>query len=139
MLVVKNNNDECISYSVPVRVNGEDTNLQLIYRFDTDAFEILGLWDGLSDNGVPSRDYRQLQDGDQVDFRFLVKSDLKDDGEETVVKGFTVNGNVTVDDEELGDGIYAYSMVFEDIFGGETETPWAIMTVEDGEISVELS
>lgn len=139
MMVALGFTDDYILYTVPVQVNGSDTNLRLLYHQDSGEYEVIGIWDGLeAESGMASRDIKKLADGDEVEFIFDA-ADL-DSGEDAsfIGGGFTVSGPVTVQEAELFDGTYYYEYEITDIFGNTYESDFAILTVTDGEMTISL-
>ncbi|MEG0763208.1 MAG: clostripain-related cysteine peptidase [Oscillospiraceae bacterium] len=131
--------DDYILYTVPVTVNGNATNLRMLYHTATEEYEVIGTWDGIDeDSGMSSREVKRLKDGDVVTFTFAA-ADL-DSGEAYEFDGdsFTVNGDVIAEEATLFDGTYYYQYSITDIFGNEHESDMAMMTTQNGEITVEL-
>lgn len=99
-------------YSVPILLNGEEYNLQVVYDFNTEEWEIIGAARGLSDNGMAGKELRQLEEGDVITTIWQLASFSGDDEfemytvEELVVSADTAFGEIS-----LPDGNYA--MVFE--------------------------
>ncbi|MEA5041862.1 MAG: clostripain-related cysteine peptidase [Oscillibacter ruminantium] len=139
MMVALNFTDEYILYTVPVQVNGEDTNLRLLYHMDSGVYEVIGTWDGVdAQSGMASRDVRKLQDGDTVDFVFDA-ADLNT-GEDTsfVAEGFTVSGPIIAEEAVLFDGTYYYEYELTDLFGNVYTSDLAVLTVENGEMTISM-
>lgn len=131
--------DDYILYTVPVKVNGSPTNLRMLYHMDTAEYEVIGTWDGIDrESGMSSREVKKLADGDKVTLVFTA-ADL-DTGETYEFDGdsFTVSGPVAAEEAVLFDGVYYYQYAVTDIFGKEYESDMAMMTSQDGEITVEL-
>jgi hypothetical protein len=38
-------------YSVPAKVNGQETNLHAIYDYSAEEYRVLGTYDGITDSG----------------------------------------------------------------------------------------
>ena len=139
MMVALNFTDEYILYTVPVQVNGEGTNLRLLYHMDSGVYEVIGTWDGVDvQSGMASRDVRKLQDGDTVNFVFDA-ADLNT-GEDTsfVAEGFTVSGPIIAEEAVLFDGTYYYEYELTDLFGNVYTSDLAVLTVENGEMTISM-
>ena len=139
MMVAVSFTDDYILYTVPVQVNGADTNLRMLYHMDGGEYEIIGTWDGVdTESGMASRDVKKLRDGDVVDFVFDA-ADL-DTGEDTsfVAEGFTVSGPIVAEEATLFDGTYYYEYELTDIFGNVYTSDFAMLTVENGEMTVSM-
>ena len=72
--------DDYNLYSVPVMLNGERTNLQVVYSFTNERWDILGAWDGIDENGQASKEITLLEDGDEITLVWLVSADSGDGG-----------------------------------------------------------
>lgn len=137
MMVALSFTDEYILYTVPVQVNGKETNLRMLYHQDSGEYEVIGVWDGVdAGSGMASRDVKKLQDGDVVEFVFDAAN--LDSGEDAsfVGGGFTVSGPVIAEEATLFDGTYYYEFEITDIFGKTYESDYAILTVANGEMSI---
>lgn len=131
-------NDDYIVYTVPIRLNGQETNLRMSYYYDSASYEIHGAWDGIDEeSGMSSKEVRKLKDGDTVEFLFLA-ADLESEEVYTFeFGGFTVKGSIVVEEATLFDAIYYYEYEIIDIFGRTYTSDFAIMVSVDGEITIE--
>lgn len=131
--------EDYILYTVPVTVNGEETNLRMIYHYATESYKIVGTWDGIdSETGMSSRNVGQLADGDVVEFLFGSADLTSGEGSIFAHGGFTVNGQPVVEEATLFDGTFYYQYEITDIFGNIHESDFAILTSQNGEITVEI-
>jgi len=126
-----------ISYTVPIMLNGEETNLRMTYDFESHAYSVLGTWDGIDENGMSSKEIRHLVDGDEVVFLFNASDYGSDEVYTIEFGGFTVNGDVVVEEYTLFDGTFFYEYEMTDIFGRVYTSDMAIITSLDGEITIE--
>ena len=117
-------------YSSPILLNDEETNLVFAYYYDETEVEIIGIWDGVSDNGICSRTDTELENGDVIVplyYSYAVNSDDEDYyyGEEYIYDS---------DDEmfftELYDGEYLYAFEIDDIYGDYYVTDFINITVD---------
>lgn len=139
MMVALGFTDDYILYTVPVQVNGADTNLRMLYHMDTGEYEILGTWDGIDpESGMSSRDVKKLADGDRVDFIFDAADLTTGEDVSFIGSGFTVSGPVIAEEATLFDGTYYYQYELTDIFGITYESDFAVITVEDGEMTISM-
>jgi len=126
-------------YSIPILLNGTETNLRAAYVWnsdDTGYFEVYGCWTGLdSVTGMSSREIVQLKDGDEV--TILMNGQNWDTGETTQydVGSFTVNGPVVLEETPLIDGDYLFEYVVTDIFDTKYYSDSIIMEWADGKIT----
>jgi len=99
-------------YSVPILLNGEEYNLQVVYDFTAEAWSILGAWQGIDESGMADKELRLLQEGDEITTLWKIASLSGDDDFETyAVETITVTANTAFAEAPLFDG--AYRMVFE--------------------------
>jgi len=129
-------------YSIPILLNGQQTNLRAAYIWD-DAdnghYEVYGAWEGVdSDTGAVARKVRKLRDGDEVE---LIFTSLDwETGEELyyTMGSFTVEGEVRMEEQKLIDGDYLYAYEVVDIFGRSHMSPFALMSCSGDEIFVSM-
>jgi hypothetical protein len=114
-LVYMELSDECEDYnlySVPVLLNGEDYNLQVVYDFTSEAWSILGAWQGIDESGMADKELRLLQEGDEITTLWKVTSLSGDDDFESYpADTITVTADTAFSEAPLFDG--TYRMVFE--------------------------
>lgn len=131
--------NDYILYTVPVQVNGQPTNLRMLYHNDTAEYEVIGTWDGIDiESGMSSREVRKLQDGDFVEFIFEAYDLTTGEDASFVGGGFTVSGPVIAQEATLFDGVYYFQYEITDIFGNTYQSDFAVMSSVNGEITVEL-
>ncbi len=99
-------------YSVPILLNGEAYNLQVVYDFTAEEWAILGAWQGIDESGMADKELRLLQEGDEIVTLWKMTA-LSDDGEfETYTADtITVTAETAFGEAPLFDG--TYRMVFE--------------------------
>ena len=99
-------------YSVPILLNDEAYNLQVVYDFTTEEWGILGASQGLDDSGMASKELRLLAEGDVITTIWKAGSFTGDDELEMyAAEELTVTADTTFGEIPLFDG--SYSMVFE--------------------------
>ena len=99
-------------YSIPILLNGEEYNLQVVYDFTTEEWDILGASQGLDDSGMASKEMRLLEEGDVITTIWkLATFSGDDDFEMYTAEEFTVTADTYFGEMPLFDGSYA--MVFE--------------------------
>jgi len=132
--------DEYNLYTIPILLNGEETNLRAAYVWQGDEdghFEVYGAWNGIdSESGMSARDIVKLKDGDEVTLLFDAVDWETGETYTYEMDSFTVDGDVVMEDSELFDGEYLYQYIVTDVFGRETYSDSVIMEYSDGEISV---
>lgn len=139
MMVALSFTDDYILYTVPVLVNGNYTNLRMIYHIESGDYEIIGTWDGIdSESGMASREVKQLQNGDVVEFVFDAADMQTGEDASFVGGGFTVNGPVVAEEATLFDGTYFYEYEITDIFGNVYTSDLATLYSQNGNITVSM-
>lgn len=115
-------NGEYISFSSPVLVNGEHTNLLFTIVNDKEYlnggyYEILGTWDGYDENGLPDTDIKPLKQGDKIQVVTDVTME-KGMPKKHYGKEFTIGENGgEIREQPLEEKQYQYTYVMTDIFG----------------------
>lgn len=128
--------DDYNLYTIPARVNGEDTNIRAMYSFDDEAFTVLGTYSGVDQQtGASARDVRPLEDGDEVVFTFITLDENQEATDPYETEPITWSDDVVMEDLDLFDGDYYYMISVYDFFGNEYQGDPVQMTVEDGNIS----
>ena len=127
--------DDYNLYSVPVLLNGEEYNLQVVYDFTGEQWGIIGARQGIDDNGMADKELRRLQEGDEITtIWYMATATGDDDFEPYEAATFTVTADTTFAETQLFDG--SYSMVFEmrDAMGNYAYSDAVTFDYEDGEI-----
>lgn len=122
-------------YSVPILLNGEEYYLQVVYDFITNQWFILGARRGIDENGMASKELRQLQEGDEITTIWLIASVSGDDDfEPYLAETFTVWGDTVFEETELPDGSYAMLYEMRDTMGNYAYSEEVYFDCYGGEI-----
>ena len=127
--------DDYNLYSVPVLLNGEEYNLQVVYDFTGEQWGIIGARQGIDNNGMADKELRLLQEGDEITtIWYMATATGDDDFEPYEANTFTVTADTAFAETQLFDG--SYSMVFEmrDAMGNYAYSDAVTFDYEDGEI-----
>lgn len=124
-------------YSSPIYLNGEYTNLKIkqSYTDDETVTEVLGAWDGISENGSAARDLIQLKKGDIIEPCYpaydAATYEYYDDyyGDE-----YVYDGDPYWEMGFLPDGDYYYSFEIYDYYGNGLYPDFVLFNIEDGEL-----
>lgn len=122
-------------YSVPILLNGEAYNLQVVYDFTSEAWSILGAWQGIGESGMADKDLRLLKEGDVITTLWKMASYSGGDEFETYTAAeITVTEKTAFGEAPLFDG--TYRMVFEmtDAVGNTALSDPVQFDMENGEI-----
>lgn len=99
-------------YAIPVLLNGEEYNLQVVYDFSTDEWNVLGARQGIDNRGMADKELRLLQEGDEITTIWYMSTASGDDEFEPYTAAtVTVTADTAFGEMELPDG--SYSMVYE--------------------------
>lgn len=126
-------------YSVPVLLNDEAYNLQVVYDFTDETWCILGARQGIDDTGMADKELRQLTPGDEVTtIWYWASVSGDDDFEPYEAETFTVTTDTAFAEMDLPDG--GYLMIFEmwDAQGNTAYSQGASFLVEGEGVSVSV-
>jgi len=129
-------NDEYTSFSVPIKLNGEEYNLRVIYDYKDEEFKILGARKGAEDDGRTDKGLRKLKAGDEITTVHVAVSLEEEDAEpvEFEMDTFKVTKNTKFAETELGDGRFALLFEMKDAENKVYTSDAALFTVKDGEL-----
>lgn len=123
-------------YSVPVLLNGEEYNLQVVYDFSVGSWDILGARQGIDENGMADRKMRLLEEGDEITTLWYMASVSGDDDfEPYIVETFTVTEDTAFDEIELPDGSYAMFYEMRDVMDNYAYSCQVTFDCADGGIT----
>ena len=127
--------DDYNLYSVPVLLNGEEYNLQVVYDFNEEAWTILGARQGIDDNGMADKELRHLEVGDEITTIWYMDTLSGDeDVQPYTADTFTVTADTTFGEIQLPDGDYFMLFEMQDAMGNYAYSEGFMFTCEDGEI-----
>ena len=135
--------DDYYLYTVPIILNGKETNLRVAWIYDENVdedfngyYKILGTWDGINqENGMSSRELKPLRKGDVINIIQLYYNINTKEMKEMYSDDIVVDENTRIIESDLNTGDYLYSYNIEDIYNNEYSTEFACFTIEeDGSI-----
>ena len=129
-------NDERIIFSAPVIVNGRTSNLRFSFIWD-DSYEnggyyqLIGLWDGISEDGVVDKDITPLKEGDEVTIlaRQIDVGDYLSSLTEKATITIGSDGGV-ISEIPLSEDYYQYVYAVTDIFGNVFYSSTAVFEMQ---------
>jgi len=129
--------DDYDLYSVPVNVNGKDTNLRAMMQYTDDGYDtyILGTSSGVGSNGMSTGRIKPLKRGDVIVPAYYVYNNEGD--YEGMIYGdeYKFTGDDTIYDGFLPESDYYYSFEIDDIYGNQYYTDYTLFAVDDeGEV-----
>ncbi|MBQ4422584.1 MAG: hypothetical protein II880_05810, partial [Schwartzia sp.] len=136
-------NDDFNLYAIPLKLNGVPVNLQVVYDYKSEKYNILGARKddkrGL-ESLVASRELIQLKPGDTITTLHYGMTLSGPDTEYTEVEvdTFTIGANPQVKDENVGDGTYGYFFEFIDPTNNSALSNMVTYTIKNGEITTSV-
>lgn len=133
-------NDGYNLYSIPIKLNGVECNLQVAYVYDEEKYYILGARKGIDSNGMSDREMIKLKAGDEITTIHFAMSISGEDEDFTQVEvdTFTIGENPQIADEELGDGNYGYAFEFVTPNDESALSNFIMFTVQNGTITTNV-
>ncbi len=135
-------NDGYNLYSIPIKLNGVECNLQVAYVYAEEKYYILGARKGLDSHGMSSRELIKLRAGDEVTTLHygMTISGEDEDFTQVEVDTFTIGDEPQIKDEPLGDGNYGYCFEFVSPTADDSAlSNFILFTVSNGEIITDIS
>ena len=122
-------------YTCSVLLNGEETNLRIVYDWENGSFSVPGTFDGINaESGMAGRGEEPLKDGDVLEIVYWY---LDENGEWDTVTGdpITVEGELSLSYGQLPAGDYSYAFNLYDVHGASWSTDFVLFGVqEDGSV-----
>lgn len=126
-------------YSVPILLNGEEYNLDVVYDFATEAYEILGAKKPIDESGMADKNLRYLVEGDVITTIHYMMSVSGDDELAPVeVDEITVGSEITFEEVDLGDGTFLQMFEMRDMQGYSAYSDVIMFDVIDGVITTSV-
>lgn len=127
-------------YSVPVLINGEEYNMQVVYDFTAEEWSILGAAPGLDESGMAAKELRLLREGDVITTLWKSKA-YSGEGDFGIytAEEITVTADTAFGEAPIPDG--QYCMVFEmrDALGNYAYSGSVIFECVEGNIITSVS
>lgn len=123
-------------YSVPILLNGEEYNLQVVYDFSSEQWSILGAWKGIDENGMADKELRLLKEGDEINTVWQLASYSGDDDFEMYAADtVTVTADTSFGEAPLFDGTYRMVFIMTDAMGNQAFSDPVQFDCAGGEIT----
>lgn len=133
--------DDHITYAIPIKLNGEQMNLFVVYEDAKQAYRILGARAAINEQGAGDRNLVKLKPGDKVTTQQYAMSIDKagKDAQLVDVATFQLGENFAVTDEPLADGTYAYVFDFIAPNGDYSMSDMASYELKGGNITTSVA
>ena len=127
-------------YSIPIKLNGVECNLQVAYVYKDKKYYIIGARKGLDNHGMSDREIIKLQPGDEITTLHYALNTESGSSEfmQVEVDTFTVTENTHVEDETLSDGSYAYGFEFVSPTDDSALSNLVMFTINNGTITTNI-
>ena len=126
-------------YSVPVLLNGEAYNLQVVYDFTAEEWRILGARQGIDDSGMADKELRLLKPGDEITTVWYLSDWSEDSGFEAYEsETLTVTADTAFYEQALPDGEYLMIFEMRDSQGNSAYSQGVGFTVDGEDITTSV-
>ena len=130
--IVGDDDESCV-YTAPIILNGERTNLRIV-QTDDDVY-IEGAWDGIDENGMASREIKQLKAGDSIAPIYYIYDD-SDNEQEYIADEYEWSDGDNIVYSSLPEADYHYGFGIDDIYGDYYISDFVVFSIDDnGNIS----
>jgi hypothetical protein len=146
-MILVNETTEYNMYSIPILLNGTETNLRIKWVWEDPYDEsntygnyvVIGTWDGInSETGMAAKDVVPLVPGDIITPIYVNYHTENDETETLYGEDYTVTEDFFIEANLLAPGEYYYSFEILDIFGESTYTDFTVYSIdENGDIYFE--
>lgn len=129
-MFIENEGDDFDEYSIPVKLNGKEVDLIVLYNYKTDEAKLIGAWDGIDpESHMAVKNIIKIKPGDRITPQFYYYD--VDTDEEGFLDGdeFVVTGPLELGYTELPAGRYLYGFYVLDYAGNEAVSEFAEVTV----------
>lgn len=128
--------DDFVVYTSPILLNNEETNLRMKQYFSDGHVEVEGAWDGISEDGIASREIIKLKSGDVITPCYYAYDLNTDEELEYFGSEYKVSGTLKIEYDIMEVGDYMYSFCIDDIYGDYYVSEHVVFNIdEDGEIT----
>ena len=123
---IVNNDEDYAVYTSPVMLNGKQTNLRIIV--DDEGAYIDGAWDGIDEDGIPSREIIPIKEGDKIEPLMTYSTE---EGTDTyTASAYTWQKDDNVIYAFLPEGSYGYCFYINDVYGDYLTTEDTTFTID---------
>jgi len=133
--------EDHITYAIPIKLNGQDMNLFVVYEGATGKYRILGARAAINEQGAADRNLVQLKPGDTVTTQQYVMGGGQTEKDFKAVDAatFQLGEHFAVTDEPLPDGTYGYVFDFITPTGDYAMSGMAFYELQKGDITTSVA
>lgn len=139
-MILVNETDEYNLYSIPILLNGKETNLRIKWVWDDPydddneygEYQVVGAWDGIdAETGMAAKDTIPIVAGDVITPVYVSYNSVT--AETTSLYGveYTVTEVFYIESNLLSAGDYYYCFELADIFGKSLYTDYTTFTIDE--------
>ena len=121
-------------YYSPILLNGEETGLFYYHDYTNEEIQFVGIWSGIDENGMASRDVVELSEGDELVSLFVSYSTTSDEMDYYYSQPYIYQAGDDLIYDYLPDGEYYYGFSIDDIYGDYYDTDCVNFTVDGYDI-----
>ena len=125
-------------YSVPILLNGEDCNMEVVYDFNEEEWTILGARKAIDENGMADKNFVLFEEGDEITILWMVSASVEEEFEAYEVYTFTWDEEVEFTEAELPDGTYVMLMELDAPNGDWVYAAPVEFILEKGDITTKV-
>lgn len=122
--------DDYNLYSVPILLNGKETNMRIRWDYNLGEYQVLGAWSGLGENGFAARDLVDIVPGDIITPIYEVER-YNNTIHTEYGYNYKVQTGFKVEDLPLRTGEYWYCFEVVNVFGNSSYTDFVIFEVDE--------
>ena len=98
-------------YAVPLRINEEEYNLQVVYDFNEEKWYVLGARKPVDSNGMADKNLYALEPGDEIDVIWYIAANGSNEFSKYPIASFTYSKDTVFEEAPLPKD--TYTLVFE--------------------------
>jgi hypothetical protein len=124
-------------YNVPILLNDEEYNLNVIYDFGLETYEILGAKKAIDENGMADKNIRYLVEGDVITtiHYYMLLTDDNSDLLPIEMDQIIVDSNLDFSEIDLGNGMFIQMFEMRDMQGNSAYSDTIVFDILDGSIT----
>lgn len=120
-MFLEEENEEYSLYNIPVKLNGEEVDIKVLYNYKTGKEEVMGAWKGIDEKtGMADKNIIKIKQGDKIvplyySYDFNTDKDGMEEG-----KQFVVGSDIKLEADTLPSGNYLYGFYVVDLAQNES-------------------
>lgn len=134
-MFLEDENEDYSLYNIPVKLNGVEVDIKVLYNYKTEKEEILGAWKGIDEKtGMADKNIIKIKKGDKIKpLYYSYDYNTDKDGNEEGME-FVVGDKFDLGFEELPTGNYLYGFYIVDMAQNESYSDFCDISISTGSI-----